>query len=249
MSGIYDFNVPAGGSQRLSVVGDPAKLVSCSAALPLRIRLDGGDAFACLEGQGPRSIPGRPFGDVTIFNPNAVAISGFIFIGDARFEDTRITGNVRVIDQGADKTLAGSQFFSTTYAGAAAAKFGIAGVLAGTKPLYIKRMTIASSAAGSLRLFTSTGAPTDTAASAALLNKMLGSAAASAVRWVGLAAAITPTGVELPGNVGYLNALVAASTPYELPLTTPIRIAPGQGFFAVGGVANSDVVATVDAEE
>lgn len=99
MSGIYDFNIPAGQSQRFSVVGNKAKIIQASQASGLRVRVDGGDAYTCLEGQGLRMPDGRSFSDVTIFNPGSNAQIGYVFIGDAAFEDTRITGNVRIVDE------------------------------------------------------------------------------------------------------------------------------------------------------
>ena len=105
MSGTYDFTIAAGASQRFPVIGNKAKIISASAATPLKIRLDSGDAYSCLEGQGAVLPDGKYFSEVTVSNPGAAAQTGFIFIGDAAFEDTRITGDVRVIDQIASSVI------------------------------------------------------------------------------------------------------------------------------------------------
>ena len=96
MSGIYDVTLAPGASQNLAVLGDYFKVRKCPYG-SIDVKIDGGDSYSMDEGLGVRL--NKPFRDLTIRNRSSLAQTVLIFIGDSRFEDTRISGSVRVIDE------------------------------------------------------------------------------------------------------------------------------------------------------
>ena len=251
MSGIYDFTIAPGAAQRFSVIGNKAKLISTSSAFPIGIRLDGGDKYACLEGQGPSMQAGKEFGDVTLSNSNAVAMSGFLFIGDDRFEDTRITGNVRVIDQGADKTLLGFQFWQQLAISAAVGAGSIIYMTAGTGPkrISIKAMSVQSTIAGAISIGYAMGGGTLIGAGAAMNSKIVNGGGGQARVGGANCAAAQPSNAEVNGFGLVGAAYVAANTSAQVILTTPM-ILQGANVIVISAAAlNRDVSVLFDFEE
>jgi hypothetical protein len=97
MSGIYDVTLAAGAAANIGVMGTFAKVLTAPAGA-VQLKLDGGEGYSLLPGQGVRSLAGKLFRDVMVKNLAASAQTVTVFVGDASFEDTRITGNVTVID-------------------------------------------------------------------------------------------------------------------------------------------------------
>ena len=108
---LYDFTLAAavGAAQRVDALGGFLKVIAAPGGA-IGVKLDGGAEIQLLEGQGVRLPDGQQFREVTVRNLQAVANAGSIFIGDSRFEDSRITGVVSVIDGGRARTLAGQAF-------------------------------------------------------------------------------------------------------------------------------------------
>lgn len=103
-SKVYDFTIAAGASQRLDVRGSFFKLLS-STASPHVVKSDTGEEWIVRPGQGFRMLVRDtngfvlPFGALTIRNPSPTAIAvGTCFIGEAAFDDSRITGDVSIVD-------------------------------------------------------------------------------------------------------------------------------------------------------
>lgn len=251
MSGIYDATINPGSAAYLGVTGSYVKILAAPAGA-VQIKLDGGEGYALLEGQGFRLPDGATwFRDVQVKNLAAIAQLVQVFIGDSRFEDTRITGNVKVIDQGADKTSSGGQFLGITQKTAPAANCSINGMFAGSKPLYVKRLLFQAGVATAVRFYTSTGVPTlNPNGGVALINKSLGGAAATAQRWTAESVIDPPTAIELPGisAIGLMRAPVNY-VPVELPLTTPIKIPAGTGYFLVATTGSVELEVVMDCEE
>jgi len=106
MSGIYDVTMAPGASTQIPALGSYAKVYSAPGG-SVQVKLDGGDGFSLMEGQGVRLPDGQTFRDINVRNTSGVAQTVLLFVGDARFEDTRITGSVRIIDEVTDRI----QFF------------------------------------------------------------------------------------------------------------------------------------------
>lgn len=111
MSGIYDLTLSASASaaQQIPAMGSYVKVISAPAG-PVRVRLDGGDAYQFAAGQGLRMRDGETFRDVQVNNAAGAAQGVLIFIGDDRVEDSTITGDVAIVDQVRDSTQTDSNF-------------------------------------------------------------------------------------------------------------------------------------------
>lgn len=182
--------------------------------------------------------------------PITPTMVGRVFIGDAKLRSNRLTGNVRVIDEAVAKTLAGNQFGVYVRKLATAGVFSLAGVLAGTKTVVIKRMSVSSSAAGIVTFYSGTGAMTSGPGLGAIFNKQLRGAVAAAQAHAGFSALQAPTAIELPGVLGQGFFYVPTALPLqEYPLTTPIVVAPGQVFAVQGPALNTEVGMLLDLEE
>lgn len=98
-SKVYDFSLGAalGASQRFDVRGNYFKLTASTG--PVVVRADTGEEWALEAGQGFRLPAERPFAAVSVRNARATACAGSVFIGDSFFEDSRIAGNVAIVDK------------------------------------------------------------------------------------------------------------------------------------------------------
>lgn len=248
---VYDFTLAAviGASQRMDVSGGYFKVLTAPGG-SIGVKLDGGPEIQLMAGQGLRLPDGQSFRDVIVKNLQAVANAGTVFIGDQRFEDTRITGSVYVIDQGADKTAGGNQFFVSQSSSSALGGM-ILSIKATAKKVFIKRLMIGTDTAGALEYGIATGAPTSNAAAGVTpLNKLFfGGNAADASLATGTCAAIPVTAGEMPGKalIGFLS--FSANQLLELPLTTPLELTPGKYFYVASGAANRSAVLIADFEE
>lgn len=116
MSGLYDVTLANGAAGNIAASGSFVK-VSSAPAGAVTLKLDGGEALTLLEGQGLRLPNGKQFRDVQVINKSGSSQTATLFIGDAHFEDTRITGSVRIIDSvgTAVRTDAGSNTANVTF--------------------------------------------------------------------------------------------------------------------------------------
>lgn len=97
MSGIYDLTLANNAAGNIGVLGDYCKVISAPSGA-VQIKLDGGESFTLLEGQGVRMPDGKSFRDLQVKNVSGSAQTLLLFAGDGRIEDTRITGNVVIVD-------------------------------------------------------------------------------------------------------------------------------------------------------
>lgn len=249
MQRVYDFTLGAtvGAVTTINAQGNYFK-VRATTAGPVAVKLDGGAEIICEAGQGLRGVG---FRTIELRNLQAVANSGTIFIGSAEYEDSRIAGSVYVIDQSADKTDAGFQFWGICNRAAAVGAVSLAGVLATGRTCYVKRMWVSSMTSGLVGLWSCSGQTTVNPANnaGAGVNKSIGGAASSAWAIRGDAASGVPTLVELPGRSGIGDVYVTANQYAEIGLTTPIRLGAGFGIVASGYVVNRDVSMLFDIEE
>lgn len=123
---IYDATLAAsiGASARIDAGGGYFRVLSAPGG-PVGVKVDGGAEYQLLEGQGFRLVDGARFRDVTLRNLQAVAQTVQVFIGDATFEDGRVTGNVSVIDTNRQTTLNQRAFIGKQDANPGAAQFGV----------------------------------------------------------------------------------------------------------------------------
>lgn len=95
MSGIYDVTLAPGAAANIAALGSFCKVLSAPQG-SVSVKLDGGESFSLLAGQGVRLPDGKSFRDVAVINKSSATQLVLVFVGDSRFEDTRITGIVSV---------------------------------------------------------------------------------------------------------------------------------------------------------
>lgn len=213
----------------------------------IKLRADGQDLGMYYPGDSVELPDRRAMWEIT---PTTAACAGTVRLGVGRVQSARLVGNVRVIDSGVDKTRAGNQFMSTTGLNAVAGVFSVGTVYPTNKTVAIKRIAIAGSASGTVYIGTATGAPTvNQLLQPGMRNKQVGGAVSDLQRALGTCAAQPPTTVEVPGYLGWFTMPIAANVFTELPLTTPIVLAPGQHLVFVGPAINASVSALMDWEE
>ena len=95
----------------------------------------------------------------------------------------RQPGNVRVIDQAFDKTLAGSQFITTLIAAAGATQMSVLSIKPGAKTLAIHNLIFTSATAGQMFLTSGTGDGTiiGVAPNGGMVSKLVGGAQSGAL--------------------------------------------------------------------
>lgn len=212
----------------------------------IRVRADGQDLGTYLPGDSIRLPVAAVRWELT---PLSAACTGTVRLGMGDVESARLVGRVSVVDEGALKTQAGSQFHGQVRCTAAGALFSLCGILAGAKRVAVKRLGIVSDTAGRSLLLYGTGAPTSFPGSQVIYNKRYGQASAQATRVTGRAAAQQPTAGELPGNVALQSVYLPANTMQELLLTTPIVLDPGYCLIVSGPAANVEMGMQFDVEE
>lgn len=189
--------------------------------------------------------------DVTRWDVEPVdpTLIGTVLIGYGRFGSARLAGVGRVAETQHDKTVAGNQYMMGNARLADAAKVGIVALVAGAKPLSIKRIVMGSSGAQQINLYFCTGAPTDTPLALPQRNKDNAGAAPLAAGTSGLAVTLPPTVAELPGRLAWCGFTVAAGVPFEWPLTSPVIIRPNTGIAIAGATVNMAIYLAMDYEE
>lgn len=246
---LITLNLAANQTQAFAKSGRYFEIID--AAFPVQIDFygDGGNQTDSMRNALSGLFLEDPFTQFNVTNGSTAQAVTLLVMENGRGGSRRQPGNVRVIDQGADKTTAGNQFFMTAQAGAAAAKVSLQGVIAGSKPLFIKRLSIGAQTAQQLVLLTSSGPPTDTLGTSPLANKAFGLPSAMAVKSAGYATSNAPTMGELPGNAVLGRSPVAAAQMVEIPLTTPFRLPPSTCLYVCGSTVNNDVYMAADCEE
>lgn len=212
----------------------------------IRVRADGSDLGTYYPGDGIE-LPAQA-GRWEII-PVSPATTGVVRLGVGRVTSARLVGNVKVIDQGADKTASGNQFMHSCSIGAGAGVWSGAGVVAKTKLAVLKRVLISSGTAGVVQVLRTSGQGTANPNLFAFANKNILGPSSAAVMVGGNFASAVPAVGEIPSWLYWLTLYLPANTPVELPLTTPIILEPTEGVFVSGFVANRDVSLLVDMEE
>jgi len=247
---VYDFTLAnvLGATQRLDVSGGFVYVISAPGG-NVGVKMDNGAEIALLEGQGFRLLPGQTFSSVTVRNLQAVANAGSIFIGEAGFEDRRISGTVRVIDSSADKTLLGKQYFGSNANGAAPGLVSLVNINANGVSVAIRKIIISSAVAGTFTMGYITSAGTSTPLGSAQQNKNAGGAVSTVKIGASTCAADPPTGAEAPGYVQFVRLSLLANTPLEVKLDNPIILSGTRGLVINGNAVNRDLAGAFDFEE
>lgn len=251
-SGTYDVTLNPGAQAPIIAAGGYCKVISAPAG-QVQLKTDNGETWTVNEGQGFRMPDGEEFSRILVKNLATLAQTVLIVIGDALFEDTRIAGSVRIIDSSVDKTLALRQFFGSSSVTGGAATFGCAAVAALGGNVAFKRITLSSPTAQSIMIYRGDNVGTAIVGLGVIQNKKFpgsgGGNFASAQAGGGTCAAAVPTVAEIAGKVPYVSIDVPASSPIEVPMTSPFVITGSQVIAAVAQTANTKVTMVFDMEE
>lgn len=193
---------------------------------------------------------GLDFGGFDIKNgANAQTVTLLVLDPGESGGSRRQPGNVRVIDQAADKTRAGKQFIASLQKGADATHLSLVGINANGASVAIKRAVLTSTSGGTFVIYRSTGPGTANTSLGGMLNKYKGGAASVSQYGSGIPVAYPPTGTEVPGFEPFVTVNMAANGTYELPLTTPLVVDTTNGLGVVSNAVNKDLTFTFDFEE
>jgi len=249
MSGTYDVTLNPGATQPVIASGSYCKVISAPSG-QVQLKTDTGETWTVSEGQGFRLPDGQEFLRVLVKNLASIAQTVLVVIGDSRFEDTRITGTVSIVDQSINKTRSGQQFIGNMSSAANAGLVSVVGLVPKTVTVAIKRCTVSSATAGLVSLYRGTGQGTANPDYAnPIRNKLVGGADPVSRVTTGNTAAALPTGAEMPGAVFWMSFYIPANTPIDVPVTTPLVLAGANVLLVSGVVVNRDVLAVFDIEE
>jgi hypothetical protein len=253
----YDFTLAAGQVQRLDVRGFALKIVSASSNGSILARTDTGEEWELKAGQGFHAMVNSqglvlPFGAVTLRNPSAlVAISGKVFIGDAGFDDSTVTGNVSIIDQGIDKTLAGYQLLQSASQGATSGQGSLIAMRPQGRTVAVRSLCIQSTIAGSIVLGYGTGGGTALGGTWSAVKSKLanGTAPLAQLTTTNLIAGAQPTTGEVTGYVSAASYFVGASVFQRIPFDPPIVLTGSNVLTIVANALNRDIGVVFEGEE
>ncbi len=245
---LQTFYVPAGG-RIINAKGTFVRLESVTAsgaAEDVRIRADGNDLGTYLPGDSFELPVECKTWEITPVTATATAV---VRIGVGTVASSRIFGNVKVIDQGADKTRALGQFWASFSKAGDVANVSCVHLNPNGKTVAVKGLALQSTVAGAVMVAYGTGTGTATANEVGLLNKKIGAALSTCRVGNGLAAGTTPTGAEVPGYTAIARVYVPSNQLTPAPLTTPLVVEAGAILVVQGFAINRDISVIFDVEE
>lgn len=263
MSRQYDFTLASalGSTAKVGAMGSVLRMISTPGG-PVRVTTDTGLVCDLEAGQGFRMPAGTKFSEVYIRNITAVGQTGLVFIGDETFEDTRIPGQVAIIDGSVNPVAADQEFLASASCGGvpAAGQFGQMQIWNGSTTSGVVLRSIVcqfSTLAMSLRFRLSNQEMTG-ATAVQLGSKRtrsvgggLGSGVAIGIRYRNTG--VSGAGNDVNGLVGGMNFPMYVPAGGEqtevLGLTNaPILLAPGTGLVVAAETAVSDFQLMVSAQ-
>jgi hypothetical protein len=242
----YNFTLAANATQNLDVPGDYLKVIAATGAI--RVRTVEGWMKDLLPGQG---VKGLNFQRLILEDRSGAANVGTIAVGIGAdsIVDDRVTGSVEVIDTGKTLTANGKTFFGTRSQAASAGVFSFVQlwnpVGSGVR-LSVRRLAIASDAAGTMPLFIGT-VDINAGDTTKLANKLIGAAASTIMAKAQTDA--NATGAAGWSLSGVSTFAVVANTLFEVPLSDPLVLNAGRGVVVRGPAVNQLAQVFADVEE
>jgi len=216
----------------------------------LRVYADGNDLGTYLPGDSVRLPVNATRWVITPVNSACV---GTVRLGIGTVDSSRLVGNVRVIDSGADKTLEGNQFLGTVLKSATAGAYSVAAIKskAGGPVLAIRTLGVSSSIAGDVSFGWCDDGGTATPDTAQTWrNRDVSGANSTAWKSTGTTAASNPTVGEMVGGFRDFGRIaLPASELTIIPYTTPIIVRPGTVLYVRDSAVNRDLSLYVGFEE
>lgn len=227
----YDFSLAPGAAQSFDVVGKFIKYQNGTGLI--RVRMSMGEYVDLLPGQGVFSVDYTRF---TVTDRSNANNTGAILAGDFDFRDSRITGDVSIIDGSKAEVMTGSSFVvNRSGFSAAPGQFltiQLWNPVASGKRIAINSMTLFASVDSSYSLF---GNQVDLAVNPRdCWNKNIGGAISVARTNHLFAASSAPVELVAATTLGILS--VKAGVGQVLAFKKPIILREG---FGIGGVAQT----------
>lgn len=215
----------------------------------IRVRADGNDLGLYYPGDAVELPMQAQTWEIT---PVSGITTGVVRLGIGRVASARLVGTVSVIDQSADKTMAGNQFYGScqiaaTAGGSVAVLQAVGG---GGKRVIVKRVAVSSATAGAVLIFHGSAMGSLGDANIPIRSKLVNGAVSSSARMLAASIAGTvPSAGEVSGTYGVARIYVPANTLTPIPLDTPIVLS-GTAVLGVNAeTANRDLVVYFDVEE
>lgn len=239
---IYKFTCTANGSDILLVSGGFYKVLSATGTI--KISREGGSAIGpILPGQGER----ENFNRLTILDTTGAANTGYILIADASFEDTRVYGEVGVVDGGLARTMANAGFGGMVELAGSVGNYShlqLFNPVANPRNLVVSRLLISSGSVDPVVLIRAYNGALTTLSGNPNPNskKIIVGANSTAELRTQVNATLLGTGVN--------NAFYGLSkTPISIDFKEPMVLTPNTGLLVVNTVVNSHIMATFDFNE
>lgn len=233
---IYEFNLAANQSVELLVEGGFYKLLAASGNV--KVSREGGSSIGpLLPGQGER----LNFKRLTIQDISGAANTIDILVADESFVDTRIYGNVQVIDGGRLITMNGDAFGGWAQLGGTAGNYThlqLWNPAGRTKNIALSKIIIGSGTGSPVLQLRWYATPLATLW-ANPNSKKLGAANSTAELR-------NETPATIYGNGANLKVWGIANTPYPFEFKEPLIIQPGMGLVVVNDTVNSHAYACFD---
>ena len=223
MSGIYDLTLAASAAGNIAASGSLVKVYSAPQGA-VQIKLDAGETYTLLEGQGVRRPDAQLFRDVQVKNVSGTSQTIKLFIGSSRFEDTRITGSVQVIDTARLLTQAQQAYGSGMgFAAAGFSRIELVNPAASGRQLVISQIAISVGAGSQVTVGFATTPGTSVAGGSTGTKLAVSTFSASVAQCYGSSAASALAGVTQLTWAGSL----AANAPFSYAMKEPLIITPG----------------------
>jgi len=246
---LLTISIAAGETKRFERAGRYLEIIDASYAVNIVLYdANGGQSDRALNALSGLYLEGA-YSAIELSN-GSTAQSVTLLITDGRGGSRRQPGNVRVIDQGSDKTLLGKQFHGSNTAPADPANYSVVNLQANGARVAVKALAVQSDVAGDVLLGRGSSAGTATALGAGgAANKYMAGAAPTHRIGVGITAGTTPTVGELPGWLSTERIFVPANTLVQVPLTTPLIVDGSWVLVLHGQAINRKVSWVLDIEE
>lgn len=235
---IYDFNLAANQSVELLVEGGFYKLTAASGNV--KVTREGGSSInPLLPGQGERLT----FKRLTIQDTSGEANTVSILVADESFVDTRIYGNVQVIDGGRLLTMTDAAYVATSTTNPSVGNYAMHQLwnpAGNTKWAAVSRVIVSNSGANTAIQLRPHNVALATLGNIAQPKKIdTGFSNSTMQNRSDLAAAIVGGSV-----IGFFWA--SPSAPYVFEFKEPIVIKPGQGLISAQANTNTALATNFD---
>lgn len=232
---IYTQIIPANAVDILNVAGGFYKVLETTG--DIEISRQGGNAIGPIRaGQGERA----QFSTLIVRNLTATQVTARILIADESFEDTRIYGNVDVVDGGRVITMANQSFAGWVTQNAVAGEFAhlqLFNPVGRTQNIAISKLHLFTVATCNIQLrwFAT---PLTTLWSSPNNKRFGGANSTAELR--------QQSNVAVLGNGANINTAMLANTPVQIDFKEPVVLEPGMGLVAANVTANAFLSLSVD---